>query len=641
MDKILNILLVGDVPSDAELIWCEINKSKIAFQKLLVSNKNDFIHALKSYNPDIIISDYSLSQFDGMTALILRNELAPLLPFILITGPTTEEEAMEHLKAGADDYILKGNLTRLGQAVANSIEKVKLQNEIISANEELRKSELRHQKAQSIVHIGTWKLDLFNKTVRCSKEALRIYGFNTESHEIPLDILRKSALPEYRPVLDEAFDNLLKYNEIFEVEYIIKRTTDNALRSVYSKGELIEIDEDKNIEFFGIIQDITDRKENEAELIRAKEKAEENDMLRTAFMQNISHEIRTPMNAIVGFSALLGEPDIDKESQKSYIEIIMQNGNRLLSVITDIVDISHIEANLVRIDKKGLNINETLKRLYNQFILKAKEKKLDLTYQTDLADSDAFIVTDGTKLIQIISNLLSNALKFTDKGYVKFGYVVRTVDIEFFVEDTGTGIQQEYHSKIFDRFYKVENQKSRLYEGTGLGLTISKAFVELLGGKIWLSSYPRKLTAFFFTIPYEKQALKTLIHNETVTAGNIVFPVHKTILVAEDLDSSFDLIKYFLSGANTSIIRARNGKEAVAKFLLNSNIDLIIMDIGMPVMDGYTAVKLIRKKNNTIPIIVQTAYADDKTHAIEIGCTGFISKPFDKKELLKVLSEFI
>jgi len=390
-----------------------------------------------------------------------------------------------------------------------------------------------------------------------------------------------------------------------------------------------------------IFQDITDRKQSEEELINAKEKAEEGDRLKTAFLNNISHEIRTPMNAIVGFCALLGEPDLNEQSRMDYIEVIIQSSNHLLAIISDIVDISNIEANIVKIAKNGININSTFKSLYDQFLPKVSEKKIQLICESDIPDSDALIVTDNTKLKQILINLINNAIKFTDKGYVKVGCVLRDKFLEFCVSDTGIGIGEEYYQRIFDRFYQVQLSISRLYEGTGLGLAISKANVELMGGKIWLTSEPGKGSTFFFSIPYEKQAVETLAVNEKRVPEDFVFPEKKTILVAEDIDSNFKLVRFFLSNANTEIIRAANGKEAVQKFQSNKNIDLILMDIKMPVMDGYTAVKLIRETNNTIPIIAQTAYAEDKEKAIDSGCSGFISKPFDKKSLLKVIHEFI
>ena len=401
-------------------------------------------------------------------------------------------------------------------------------------------------------------------------------------------------------------------------------------------------DKDDNVTgLVGIGHDITERKQIIEELIKAKEKAEESDKLKTAFLHNISHEIRTPMNAIVGFSALLGEPDLDDLSRKSYIDVIMQSSNHLLSIITDIVDISNIEANLIKTVKNEINLNSIIESVCQPFFPKASEKKIVLHCENLLSDTDSLILTDRTKLTQILSNLISNALKFTDKGSVKVLCRLNDNFLEFSVADTGIGIDRQYHERVFDRFYQVQSTMEKLYEGTGLGLAISKAYVEHMGGKIWLTSEPGKGTTFSFTIPYEKIEVETIRLSERKSPASFVFPKKKFILVAEDIESNFKLIKYFLSGSNVEIIHAINGKEAVEKSRTEEKIDLILMDIKMPVMDGYTAVRLIREKNADIPIIAQTAYADDRDKAIECGCSGFISKPFDKKGLFKVLSEFI
>lgn len=883
----LKILFVEDVKSDAELIWREIEKNNIYFSKVLVDTRAGYLEKMKDFAPDLIISDYKLPQFNGMEALLIRNELAPLIPFILVTGSINEEVAVDCIKAGADDYILKENLSRLVPAITTSINKIKLAKEKKTAEDELQKSELRLQKAQFIAHVGNWELDLSNKLVWSSDEAMRIYGFENDSHEIPLERIRESPLPEYRATLDESMYRLLKYNEPYDVEFNIKRKGDGAIRSIHSKAELVIapdgeqvtvigviqditdrkkaeevlnlerkllraivdlipdaiyvkdaecrkimsniadvnyigsakedevlgktdielfpdenglrgyaddkevinsgeaffereedfvdknggmirlltskiplydkdgnitglvgvgrdvthrkraeealkqsldfsesllktipfgmdiVDESGNVVFqsdnfvrrFGekaigqkcwdlyredkkqctecpllrginigktevyeshgvlgnrifeinhtgmiyqgkkamleIFQDITERKENEEELIRSKEKAEESDKLKTAFLHNISHEIRTPMNAIVGFSALLGEPEVDEQSRKSYIEVIMQSSNHLLSIITDIVDISNIEANLIKTVKNEINVNKTLKYLYNQFITKANEKQIELVCEAGLSDPEAMILTDRTKLTQILSNLISNALKFTDNGIIKIEYSLKKNFLEFCIKDTGIGISPLHHERIFDRFYQVQNNVARLYEGTGLGLAISKAYVELLGGKIWLSSEPGNGTTFFFTIPYEKRDSVSIPGYERKATASFVFPVKKVILVAEDIESNFKLISYFLEGSNAEVLHANNGKEAVEKCLSMGHIDLILMDIKMPVMDGYTAVKLIREKNTEIPIIAQTAYADDRERAIECGCSGFLSKPFNKKALFEILCEFI
>jgi PAS domain S-box-containing protein len=251
-------------------------------------------------------------------------------------------------------------------------------------------------------------------------------------------------------------------------------------------------------------RDITERKKAEAELISAKEKAEESDRLKTAFLHNVSHEIRTPMNAILGFSALLNEPGISDADRSQFTDVIFQSGNQLLSIINDIVDLASIESGQMKVSMKQINLNTTLRRLSEQFSYKEKPQKITLSLATPLSQKDAEIMTDGTKVVQIISNLINNAFKFTKKGTISFGYSIKDDFIELFVKDTGIGIAPEQQSRIFDRFYQVDSAVSRQFGGTGLGLSICKAYVELLGGKIWLVSSPGKGTEFYFTIPHIK-----------------------------------------------------------------------------------------------------------------------------------------
>jgi PAS domain S-box-containing protein len=629
MNKIIKILFVEDVLSDAELIWREIKKNKISFSKLLVDNKNDYMDGLNDFNPDIIISDFSLPQFDGMSALLLRNEITPLTPFILVTGSINEEVAVECMKAKADDYILKENLSRLGPAVINSINKIKLLKEKETAEEELQQSYMFNESLLRTIPFGMDIVDETGTILFQSEKFIRLFG---------VDGIGKKCWEVYN-------DNKSKCLYCPLDEGVIVGETETTESAGVLGGRVFEISHTGMMyqgkkAMLEIFQDITDRKQDEEELIKAKDKAEESDRLKTAFLHNISHEIRTPMNAIVGFSTLLAEPEIDAQSRQSYTDVIMQSSNHLLSIITDIVDISNIDANLVKVSKIDLNLNSVFRILYDQFYPKAQEKNLVLNCNAGLNDLDAFFRIDSTKLVQILTNLLSNAIKFTNEGAVSLSYKLKEDYLEFCVSDTGIGIAKDHHSKVFDRFYQVQNLISRIYEGTGLGLAISKAYVELLGGEIWISSEPGKGSSFYFTIPLEKQDMKieTTIQNEV--KDSFAFAKKMTILVAEDIDSNFKLIKYFLSRANVNVLRASNGKEAVEK-VFSEKIDLVLMDVKMPVMDGYTATKEIRLKNPDIPIIAQTAYADDKEVALECGCSGFISKPFDKNGLLKAIHEFI
>lgn len=249
-------------------------------------------------------------------------------------------------------------------------------------------------------------------------------------------------------------------------------------------------------------RDITERKKAEAELIAAKEKAEESDRLKTAFLHNVSHEIRTPMNAIIGFSALLSEPDTTEKERQEYIDIIFQSGSQLLSIINDIVDIANVESGQVKLNLREMNLNLSLKGLRDQFKYKLQPGKVTINLETGLPDNQAIIQTDSIKLIQVLSNLINNATKFTFEGHIDFGYSVSDGLLEFYVRDTGIGIPPEFHNRIFERFYQVDNSASKKFSGTGLGLSIVKAYVELLGGRIKLDSAPGQGTEFTFTVPY-------------------------------------------------------------------------------------------------------------------------------------------
>ena len=251
-------------------------------------------------------------------------------------------------------------------------------------------------------------------------------------------------------------------------------------------------------------RDITERKRAEAELIAAKEKAEGSDRLKTAFLHNVSHEIRTPMNAILGFTTLLNEPGISAEDRSQFTDVIFQSGNQLLMIINDIVDLASIESGQMKVSTRQINLNTTLRRLSEQFSYKEKPDKIALVLETPLIPSDTEILTDNTKLVQVISNLINNAFKFTKKGKIIFGYNLKGDFIEFYVRDSGIGIAPEHQSRIFERFYQVDSAVSRQYGGTGLGLSICKAYAELLGGRIWLESVPGEGTSFYFTIPFIK-----------------------------------------------------------------------------------------------------------------------------------------
>jgi len=264
------------------------------------------------------------------------------------------------------------------------------------------------------------------------------------------------------------------------------------------------IDDRGNItHFVAIAEDISEKKKNEEELIKAKEKAEESDRLKSAFLANISHEIRTPMNGIMGFAELLKEPDLDPENQIEFLEVIEKSGQRMLNIINDLIDISKIEAGETTLRIRKINVNRMLHELHLFFMPEGSKKNICIDFHCDLTENESTIETDGTKLNQVLTNLIKNALKFTEEGSINFGYRVKEQVLEFFVSDTGPGISDDQKDLIFERFRQSSLNLTRKYEGAGLGLAISKAYIELLGGSIWLESELGKGSTFFFTLPYQ------------------------------------------------------------------------------------------------------------------------------------------
>jgi PAS domain S-box-containing protein len=388
-----------------------------------------------------------------------------------------------------------------------------------------------------------------------------------------------------------------------------------------------------------MIEDITDKKKYELELIKAKEKAEESDRLKSAFLANMSHEIRTPMNGILGFSTLLKESDLTGEQQQEYIKVIEKSGHRMLSIINDIIDISKIEAGLMLVNKKEVNISEQIDSLYHFFTPEVEGKGLHFIIQNKLSAEEAVIRTDREKVYSILTNLIKNAIKFTNVGSIEFGCERKGEQLKFFVKDTGIGIPKERQEAIFERFIQADIADARAYQGAGLGLAISKAYVEMLGGKIWVESDPdhgEQGSIFHFTLPYVAESAVDIVVENTDSANSDMNLKSLKILIAEDDETSEMLISQGVKLFSKEILNARTGFEAVELCRKNPDIDLILMDIQMPVMNGYIAVRQIRQFNKHVIIFAQTAYAlaGDREKAIEAGCNDYISKPIDNQLLL-------
>ncbi len=408
--------------------------------------------------------------------------------------------------------------------------------------------------------------------------------------------------------------------------------------------------EGKITHYLAVKEDITERKQIMEDLIIAKEHAEQSNKLKSAFLANVSHEIRTPMNGILGFSELLKQPDLSNEKQQNFINVIQKSGARLLNIINDIVDISKIEAGLMKVDIKASNIKEQIEYMYTFFKPEVENKGLQLLVNNSSLEEDLIIETDVEKIYAIFANLIKNALKFTNKGLIVFGYEKKGKYLEFYVKDTGIGIPKDKREEIFERFIQVDISDKMAFQGAGLGLSITKAFVELLGGKIWVESEVENLaigksgcTTFYFTIPYNTSLIiDTNTQNEMLSGKTGKQSGNLKILIAEDDEASAIYLSILVEDYSSEILIAQNGMEAVEIYKNNPDIDLILMDMQMPYVSGYEATRQIRELNKNVIIIAQTAFAlsYDRQKVMEAGCNDYISKPILMNDLTTLISKY-
>jgi signal transduction histidine kinase/CheY-like chemotaxis protein len=388
------------------------------------------------------------------------------------------------------------------------------------------------------------------------------------------------------------------------------------------------------------------------ELIKAKKRAEDSDLLKSAFLANMSHEIRTPMNAILGFGELLKDTTLPEKKREAYINIIQAKGNQLLRLINDIIDLSKIETNNIVISPAPLHLNQLFDELALAYerVLQMEKKKgsMKLIFHEALGNSNDYIMADGIRLKQVLSNLLDNALKFTNTGEILIGYEMMPPDkLKFFVKDTGIGIPEDMQSTIFERFRQVDSlqihSNAQIYKGTGLGLSIVKSLVELAGGEVWVESVMEKGSSFYFTYPFQPAYNDPNLKPSGTFGTKKVNWKGKTILIAEDDDDNFLYLKELLAVTSATLLRALNGKEALNIALGPEKIDIILMDIKMPYLNGYEATQQIKQIKSGIPIIAQTAYAmeEDRKKAMGANCDEYISKPIEPNELILLMEKYL
>jgi len=511
----------------------------------------------------------------------------------------------------------------------------------------LRESEKFLQETQQIASLGTYSFDIATGKWASSELLDRILGIDAD-FDRSVEGWVSTIHPSWRKIMYDYFVlQVLGNKASFDKEYEIVRQNDQEVRWVHGMGKLKFDENNQPIRMVGTIQDITKSKMAEFELVRAKEHAEESDRLKSAFLANMSHEIRTPMNGILGFAGLLKEPDLSGEEQQEYIQVIEKSGSRMLNIINDIMSISKVEAGQMEITISETNINDQITYLYNFFKPEVEDKGMKLSIKEALSEKKAFIKTDKEKVYAILTNLIKNAIKFTHTGSIEFGYSLKPKngldELEFFVKDTGMGIREEQKDFIFERFRQGSESLNRNYEGAGLGLAISKAYVVMLGGKIWVESCEEKGSVFYFTIPYNGEQKEQNIINKAIPM-DVTMPQIRNlkVLIVEDDEGSAILIGIAVRSFSKEIIKVRTGIEAVDACRNNPDIDLVLMDIKMPEMDGFEATKHIRQFNKNVIIIAQTAYSlsGDREKTIATGCNDYISKPIQKDQFMALMEKY-
>jgi PAS domain S-box-containing protein len=447
-------------------------------------------------------------------------------------------------------------------------------------------------------------------------------------------------------------ENLLKIKELIRMHkaYSITMAKDNRLlgyitiftlnKSIIKFKHIIET-------FVHQVSVALHRSQLEYELVKAKDKAEESDKLKTAFLANMSHEIRTPMNGILGFAEMLNDNTLSYTNRKKYLNIINSNGKMLINLIDDIIDFAKIESGQANIVQDEFSLNNLLNQVQSTFLtrsLRRDKSKVRIVTKKPFPDEKSYIRTDPIKLRQILTNLVGNAIKFTHKGYIEFGYELEENNyLKFYVRDTGIGISPDKLQIIFERFIQADNSPSRKYGGSGLGLAISKGLVELLGGRMWAESVPNEGSTFSFSVPFTPVTRKIEDHPEGKHARSHLSWEGKLFLIAEDDKFSYKFLEGFLKQTKANVIRAADGREAVEICRNNNNIDLVLMDIQMPEMNGLTATEEIKKFNKEIPIIAQTANAinEERLRCLEAGCDDFITKPVNISELYEKIDKWL
>jgi PAS domain S-box-containing protein len=654
----LRILFIEDLPSDVDLAVLELRKERLMFEYTSVCTRVDLIKALKKFKPDLIISDYMMPAFNGLQALKEVKEFNPEIPFILCTGSINEETAVECIKAGAEDYVIKEHLTRLPFAVKEVLEQQRIQSGKRVAELLLKESEKKFRSIMENSADAIFLTDRQGKYQYINKAVSVMLGYTSAEmkNKTIIDLFPHDKTNEYF----EIYKKVLSKGKVFtEIELLKKdgNFISTDLNSVLLPGGLV----------YGSCRDITERKQVQEELLKhrdhleelvnerteelrmAKKEADEANKAKSEFLANMSHEIRTPMNAVLGYAELLGLMLEDK-TQRNYLESIKSSGRSLLTLINDILDLSKIEAGKLELQFEFVNSKSYFSDFERIFSLRLSEKGLKFILDIS-SGTPAGIYIDDARLRQIILNLIGNATKFTEKGSIRLKVYVENpkivsyskgktdefIDLIIEVTDTGIGISKEMKKAIFNPFVQGQGQNVKKYGGTGLGLAISQRLVHLMNGTIELDSQLNKGSSFKIKIPgvsylrdFEKRTEEIQLD-----PAEIIFE-EAVILIVDDVEHNRSYLKDALKNTDLKIVEAEDGLQALslAKKIIP---DLIITDIRMPVLDGFDLLNKLKSDDllKHIPVIAYSASVmkAQKDRIRKSEFTGLLIKPVQVTEL--------
>jgi len=635
----LKILVLEDSPQDLELIVEQLDDAGYILDLDHVDNEHAFVTSLRNKSYDIILSDFRLPGFDAFGALQISMEYCPDVPFICVSGSIGEETAIELLKLGAVDYVLKDRNERLPFAVKRALDEANQKAEHKKAVTALQVSENRFKQVAEDAQEWIWEVDKNGLYTYASPVILSLLGYSADElvgKKYFYDCFEPGKKDALKQMAFEAFSRRESFRN-FENPNVHKN---GAIVILTTSGSPIFDDKGNCIGYRGVDSDITERNRMMQELLLAKEKAEESDKLKTAFINNISHEIRTPLNGILGFGQLLGDSGLSAEEKANYYALLQKSSHRLMNTVSDYMDMARIVSGNMEVRKTEFLLQPMFREIAENARELCAEKKIALELTIPKEPAKLALHSDFEYLRKILNILLGNAVKFTKTGSIHCGYMQIPGFVEFFVKDTGVGIAADKVGIIFEMFSQEESSNTRGYDGSGLGLAIAKGLVKLLGGNIKVSTEKGKGATFTFTVPYKAtdhpEIHVTDIRIESADRDKLL------VLIAEDEDSNYLYMEAVMKMIGCHYIRAINGAEAVALCKRNEKINLVLMDIKMPVMNGIEATQLIREFRPDLPVIATTAYAQtgDEQRFIANGCNGYLAKPVKKESLLALLKSY-